>query len=181
MERVFGDFPWVLRTQLPELTSERERVKAIVLSEFETWTPAEQQYSFPIGSKDDFFERLYEGFFKVCAGTFEPFTLHRESQRKCFAYVQNHVRGTSVWHDHLATSTINGVYYLAAPGGAGELWFLFREHLLKATPQEGWLYLFPRWLLHKPVAQQSPFFRISLNVELITNECPIALDGGARW
>ena len=181
MERVFGDFPWVLRTHLPELLVERDRIKDVVLSEFNAWTPAEQQYSFPICSHDTFFDRLYDGFSEVCAHTFEPFTLHHESRRQCFAYVQNNIQGSSVWHDHLATSTINGVYYLAAPSRAGELWFLFREHLLKTMPQEGWLYIFPRWLLHKPVAQQSPFFRISLNVEMITNECPIAVDGGARW
>ncbi len=181
MERVFGDFPWVLRTPLPELTAERDRVKAIVLSEFQSWTPPAEQYSFPIRSADPFFEQLYGRFEEVCARSFEPFTLHSDSKRRCFAYVQNNARGASVWHDHLQTSTINGVYYLSVPDTTGQLWFLFREHLMKTTPQQGWLYLFPRWLLHKPVAQQAPFYRVSLNVELITNECPIARDGGARW
>ena len=181
MERVFGDFPWVLRTPLPELGPERDRVKAIVLSEFQAWAPPKDEYSFSIRSADNFFEQLYGQFFQACVAEFEPFTLHVESRRQCFAYVQNNLRGSSVWHDHLATSTINGVYYLTVPDAAGQLWFLFREHLLKTTPEEGWLYLFPRWLLHKPVAQLAPFYRISLNVELITNECPILREGGARW
>ena len=181
MERVFGDFPWVLRTPLPELTPERDRVKAIVVSEFQAWKPEKDQYSFRVHSADGFFDRLYERFFQASVAEFEPFTLHGQSQRQCFAYVQNNLRGSSVWHDHLTTSTINGVYYLTVPDTTGQLWFLFREHLLKTTPQEGWLYLFPRWLLHKPVAQRSPFYRISLNVELITNECPILREDGARW
>ena len=35
MERVFGDFPWVLRVPLPELAPLRDLAKAIVLSEFQ--------------------------------------------------------------------------------------------------------------------------------------------------
>ncbi len=181
MERVFGDFPWVVRTPLPQLAADRERTREVVLGEFRAWSAPKDQHSFPIRSPDETFERLYDAFMSACIQAFDPFTLHAASTRQCFAYVQNDVRGASVWHDHLTTSTINGVYYLSVPDSAGQLWFLFREHLLKTTPQEGWLYLFPRWLLHKPVAQTSPFFRISLNVELISNECPILRDGGARW
>ena len=181
MERVFGDFPWVLRTPLPELATERDRIKEIVLTEFRAWEFPGDQYSFPVRSVDGAFDRLYEGFLQACVDAFEPFTLHSDARRQCFAYVQNNLRGSSVWHDHLQTSTINGVYYLTVPDATGQLWFRFREHLLKTTPQEGWLYLFPRWLLHKPVAQQAPFYRISLNVELITHECPISREGGARW
>ena len=175
MERVFGNFPWVLRT------SERDLVKALVVSEFHSCTPRPDQYSFPIRSADAFFDRLYEAFAQACEATFEPFTLHPQSRRQCFAYVQNNARNASVWHDHLQTSTVNGVYYLSVPDASGQLWFQFRDGVLRTSPQEGWLYLFPRWLLHKPVAQSSPFYRVSLNVELISRECPIALDGGARW
>ena len=178
---MFGDFPYVLRTPLPELARHRDAAKALVLAEFQAWAPPEAQYSFPIRSQDAVFAALYDRFHAECEAAFEPFTLHADSKRSVFAYVQNHLRGASVWHDHLATSTINGVYYLSAPPASGQLWFLFRETLLKTSPQEGWLYLFPRWLLHKPVAQQAPFYRISLNVELITCECPIAREGGARW
>ena len=181
MERVFGNFPWVLRTQLPELAAHRERVKAIVLSEFAAWSPVKDQYSFPIQSQDEFFGLLHYKFLSECLFTFQPFTLHPSSRSTCFAYVQNHERGASVWHDHLLTSTINGVYYLYVPDAEGQLWFMFRETLLKVTPEEGWLYLFPRWLLHKPTPQRSPEHRISLNVELITNECPLARDDQARW
>jgi hypothetical protein len=181
MERVFGDFPWVLRTQLPELARHRDRVKQIVLSEYQAWDAPAQQYSFPIRSQDAFFGQLHYQFLSQCLFTFEPFTLHPTSRNATFAYVQNNERGASVWHDHLLTSTLNGVYYLSVPDTTGQLWFMFRETLLKATPEEGWLYLFPRWLLHKPVPQQSPDYRVSLNVELITNECPIMREGQARW
>ena len=178
---MFGDFPWVLRTPLPELARFKDQARASVLAEFQAWTAPKEQYSFAVRSEDAAFSALYDRFHAECERTFEPFTLHPQSQRQVFAYVQDNVRGASVWHDHLTTSTINGVYYLSAPPASGQLWFLFRETLLKTSPQEGWLYLFPRWLLHKPIPQQAPFHRISLNVELITNECPIARDGGARW
>ncbi|MGC1302599.1 MAG: hypothetical protein WA840_09515 [Caulobacteraceae bacterium] len=181
MERVFGDFPWVLRAPLPELAPERARVKDIVLAEFREWDAPKQQYSFPIRSYDPFFGQLYERFFAECLRTFQPFSLHVTSRRNCFAYVQNNASGASVWHDHLQTSTINGVYYLSVPDPSGQLWFMFREHVLKTTPEQGWLYLFPRWLLHKPVPQRSPDYRVSLNVELISNECPILRDEPCRW
>ena len=181
LERVFGDFPWVLRTTLPDLAINQAATKEIVLREFAAWTAPKDQFSFPIRSPDAAFGRLYDGFMSACVDGFDLFTLHPASTRQCFAYVQNNVRGASVWHDHLTTSTINGVYYLSVPDSTGQLWFMFREHVLTTTPQEGWLYLFPRWLMHKPVAQASPFYRISLNVELISNECPILRDGGARW
>lgn len=181
LERVFGDFPWVLRARLPELAAGRDHMKAMVLSEFAAWTPPKDQHSFLIRSQAPPFVQLYDSFLATCEAAFEPFSLHASSSRQCFAYVQNNMRGASVWHDHLATSTLNGVYYLSVPDAAGQLWFLFREHLLKTTPEEGWLYLFPRWLLHKPVPQPSPFFRISLNVELISNEYPISKADGARW
>jgi len=170
-----------LRTPLPELARHRDRVRDIVLAQFHAWEAPDQQYSFKIASQDDFFGLLHYKFFSECLFAFEPFTLHPTSQKSCFAYVQNNARWSSVWHDHLQTSTINGVYYLTAPDTEGQLWFMFRETLLKVTPEEGWLYLFPRWLLHKPVPQKSADYRISLNVELISNECPILRDGQARW
>lgn len=181
MEKVFGNFPWVLRTPLPELGAERDRVADIVLAEYAAWEPPKGQYSFKLSSQDDFFRRLYDRFAFECLRTFHPFTLHQTSSRQTWAYVQDDKRGSPVWHDHLLTSTINGVYYLCMPEGAGEIWFRFREKELKVTPEEGWLYLFPRWLLHKPAPQASPKTRISLNIEMITNECPIARDGAWRW
>jgi len=181
MELVFGKFPWVMRTPFPELAVDRDRVKQIVLAEFAAWHQPKGQYSFTLTSQDDFFRRLYDLFAFTCLGQFEPFTLHPTSRRSCWAYIQNNVRGTSVWHDHLLTSTINGVYYLTVPDATGQIWFRFRDKIMKTTPEEGWLYLFPRWLLHKPVPQKSPEHRICLNVEMITNECPISREGHWRW
>jgi hypothetical protein len=181
LEKVFGDFPWVVRTRLPELEPERDRVSAIVVAEFDAWTPPKGNYSFEVQSRDPFFARLYDRFMRECETYFEPFTLHPASKSACFSYVQNNARGTSIWHDHLHSSTVNGVYYLSVPDPMGALWFMFREQVIKTTPEEGWLYLFPRWLLHKPVAQRASAHRISLNVELISNECPISRDEGVRW
>jgi hypothetical protein len=49
------------------------------------------------------------------------------------------------------------------------------------TPDEGWLYVFPRWLAHRPMPQRSPAYRVSLNVELITHEHTIVRESGRRW
>ena len=181
MELASGTFPWIVRTPLASLWDDRDRVKTIVLSEFENWAAPKGQFSLPLASTDHFFSKLYDLFALQCLQYFQPFTLHQQSKRQCWAYVQDNRRQASVWHDHLLTSTINGVYYLAVPDPEGQIWFRFREQEIKVTPQEGWLYLFPRWLLHKPVEQTSAEPRISLNIEMITNEYPIARNGLYRW
>lgn len=181
MELVIGKFPWIVRTPLSRLWDERDRIKDIVLAEHAQWRAPEGQYSFTVESDDPFFRKLYDLFALECMQYFQPFTLHEQSKRKCWAYVQNDARSSPVWHDHLMTSTINGVYYLTVPDPDGQIWFRFRDDVMKVTPEEGWLYLFPRWLLHKPVPQASSEARISLNVEMITREYPIARDTLYRW
>jgi hypothetical protein len=181
MELVFDDFPWVVRGELPTLTRWRDDAVETILREYSQWEAPAGQYNFPIASEDAFFQRLYDEFFIECLSYFEPFTIHPTNKRQSWAYVQNDAHASPVWHDHLLTATINGVYYLAVPDPSGELWFRHRDTVRKITPEEGQLYLFPRWLLHKPTAQTSHEYRISVNVELITNECPIARDGHWRW
>ncbi len=181
MERVFKNFPFVTRTRAADLTRHHERVRPIVLAEHAAWTAPEGQYSFPIQSPDPFFTQLYERFGFACLSAFEPFTLHASSRRHCWAFVQKSGEERAIWHDHILTSTIVGVYYLCAPGEGGALGFRYREQEFQMRPEEGWIYLFPRWLLHKPMPQRTPEHRISLNVEMITRECPLAREGGWRW
>lgn len=181
MELVCETFPFLVRTRLPELSAHHERARAIVLDENATRIKIPGHYSFPVRSQDEFFVLLYNRFEAACASHFQPFTVHPQSRRQVFAYVQNNASPPGVWHDHLQTATVNGVYYLAVPGNGGELRFRYADEEFDAVPEVGWLYLFPRWLFHRPLPQRSPDYRISLNIEIITHEHLISREGNWRW
>ena len=181
MELERDDFPWLVRQALPELHGHREAALAAVLAEFAAWVPTPGLHNFRVASDHPFFDRLYDAFLRACAVYFEPYTLHPESSRACWAYVQNRDRKSPFWHHHLATSTINGVYYLAVPDPSCQIWFRDLDRIVEVTPLEGHLYVFPRWLVHRPQPQASPEYRVSLNVEIITREVPIVRASGLRW
>lgn len=181
MEQVISDFPWLVGAPLPELVDDRAPALAAVLEQYATWQQPEYEYNFPVRSPLPFFTTLYDRFVEACESYFEPFTVHPHSSRRCWAYVQNRDRHAPVWHDHLASCTINGVYYLRVPDPTGELWLRRLERVYRVRPEEGWLYLFPRWLEHKPAPQQALEHRVSLNIELITREYPIVRATQLRW
>jgi len=181
MELVRDDFPWLVQKAVPELHEQKEAALAAVLAEFAAWVPTPTLHNFRVASDHPFFGRLYDAFLRACADYFEPYTLHAESSRACWAYVQNRDRKSPIWHDHLATSTINGVYYLAVPDPSGQICFRHLDRVVEVTPLEGHLYAFPRWLAHRPQPQASLAYRVSLNVEIITREYPIVRATGLRW
>jgi hypothetical protein len=182
MKRTFDKFPWIVEAPVPELARYKDAAAAAILQEYAVWKPKPKQYSFPVQSDHEFFRRLYDRFFLACFSYFEPFTVHQANTRQCWTYVQNSERASPVWHDHLLTSTINGVYYLSVPDPTGgQIWFNYLDRIWKVSPKEGYLYLFPRWLAHRPTPQASDQHRISVNVELLTNECPRARPDGFPW
>jgi hypothetical protein len=179
MEQVFQDFPFVVRTRLAELDAEAPAAVSAVLEEHARWVPPPHIHNFPVASRLPFFGRLYDAFLAACREHFEPFTLDLENDRQVWAYVQNEERHSPFWHDHLASSTINGVYYLAVPGG--ELCLKHLEREWRLLPEQGWLYVFPRWLAHRPAPQSGAAWRISLNVEILSVENPRSRQHPLRW
>ena len=181
MERVFEDFPYLTHAAVPELSRFREEVSDALVREHAAWVPqGSGSHNFRTSSDHPFFERLYSRFYFECLAWFERFTVHPDNHRAAYVYVQTATRGSPHWHDHLRTSSISGVYYLAVPDPRGEIWFRRRDRIRKVSPKEGHLYLFPRWLPHKPMPQEAHEHRISINVELLTIEIPVARDG-TRW
>lgn len=181
MEQVLPDFPYVVRARLGDLDEHKAEALRLVLSQHASWSPPEGEHNFHVRSEHPFFSLLYDRLLATCAAYFLPLTAHPSSSRRCWAYVQTSEVFSPVWHDHLNTSTVNGVYYLSVPDPEGQIWFQHLERVFRVTPEEGFLYLFPRWLAHKPVAQSSRSHRVSLNIELITNEYPIVRETGLRW
>lgn len=171
---------WVLEEPLPELDGQTAAACEAVLAELAEWTSDGDAHNFEIRSQLPFFRTLYDRFLAICRDRFEPFALRADNSRACWAYVQNRERFASVWHDHTRTASINGVYYLAVPDPTGAIRFQLDGHEWELAPNQGSLYVFPCWLVHKPMPQASDAWRISINVEVRTAAPPVQR-GGRRW
>lgn len=181
MEQVLPEFPYVVRTRLPELDPLKAEALALVLSQYAAWSKPPDEHNFLVRSEHPFWGALYDRLLAACEAYFWPLTPHPTSTRRCWAYVQSCDVASPVWHDHLNTSTVNGVYYLSVPDPRGQIWFQHLERIFRVTPEEGYLYIFPRWLAHKPIPQQERQHRVSLNIELISCEYPTVRATGLRW
>ena len=115
-----------------------------------------------------FFSHLYEKYKKLCHKLFGNFHITPQNKTTCWCYRSNVNDSKSVWHNHLCSSTINGVYYYQVEGDG-----IFFERYGKEfhyVPQQGELLIFPNDLDHKPDVATSETRRYSLNMELITQE-----------
>jgi hypothetical protein len=174
-------FPWVLEQPLHHLDAQAPAAREAVLAEHAAWQAPADGHNFAICSRLPFFASLYAAFLAACEEVFAPFTLRTNNAAACWAYVQNRERFASVWHDHTRTCSINGVYYLAVPDPAGAIRFKIGRDEWELEPREGSLYLFPRWLVHRPMPQTADAWRISINVEVLTNEQPTTRSGRSWW
>ena len=91
----------------------------------------------------------------------------------CWCYRSNVNDSESVWHNHLDTSTINGVYYYQVEGDG--IFFERNGKELHYIPQQGELLIFPNDLNHKPAKTTSENWRYSINMEIKTEESASSL------
>ena len=103
------------------------------------------------------------------------------SEIKTWIYVQNNQYYNSVWHNHVTTSTINAVYYINPPEIGGELELTMNAQSYKFKPQINYLYLFPYWMERRPVVQESPDWRISVNIEYLCEQRAKVKETGILW
>ena len=126
-------------------------------------------YSFPL--YDDhisFFSHLYEKYKKLCYELFGNFNITPQNKTTCWCYRSNVNDSQSVWHNHLCSSTINGVYYYQVEGDG--ITFTHKGKEFHHVPQQGELLIFPNDLFHKPDIATSDNWRYSINMELMTQE-----------
>ena len=88
-------------------------------------------------------------------------------------YLQNNRHSANLWHDHVLTSTINAVIYFNLPKSGGGFEFNYQGDISQLKPQEDKIYLFPYWLLHRPLPQEDEDYRICINLEYLCQARPM--------
>ena len=129
----------------------------------------EYGYNFPLViDETSFFSTLYEEYKALCYELFGRFHITSKNKPTCWCYRSNKNDFKSGWHNHLATSTINGVYYYQVEGDG----INFERHgqTFYYEPQQGELLIFPNDLNHKPEKATSENWRYSINMEILTEE-----------
>ena len=98
-----------------------------------------------------------------------------------WVYAQNNRHGNHVWHNHANTSSVNAVYYIDPPAELGGLQLSLsgRDHTIK--PETNKLYLFPYWMEHRPLPQESRDWRVSINLEYLCLQRPIYKKLDVLW
>ena len=91
------------------------------------------------------------------------------------------------YHNHIHHPfAICGVFYTNLPDEGGEFSFYHPPHIPQKSPiiikpKINKLYLFPPWLYHATLQQQTPTPRISLNIGYISNSKAILKDYNIIW
>lgn len=139
---------------------------------------SKQEINFVISEDpNNFFGTLYSEFTCILEKIFGTLTYLESNSPKCYCYVTNNQGyGSNVYHDHLETSTLNGVYYLNVPENtpinSGSISFNYRGRCVSYKPHNYDLLLFPNYLEHKINFSNHAENRISVNMEVLCEEDP---------
>ena len=100
------------------------------------------------------------------------------------AYYQSSSDNRSIWHSHIDVSTILATIYInptkEGEGGELELFHPF-EGPMKIQPEKDQIYVFPSWMLHRPLPQTREEPRICLNWGYVSSMRPIHKLTADRW
>lgn len=104
-------------------------------------------------------------------------------QNELNIYRQNNKSGQNVFHNHvLAGGGIAATLYSSIPRFGGELEvFLPPNEPISIKPELDKVYIFPNWLLHRPMRQDSESVRICFNWGYVSRISPIHLLSKDRW
>jgi len=108
---------------------------------------------------------------------------------KPWIYVQNNKHTLNQWHNHINSATLNATLYLDPPKDGGELCFIYPDNLqeniedtyIKIKPEENKLYVFPSWIMHKPLPQKDKKYRVCINLEWYCKQRPISKESFKVW
>jgi len=116
-----------------------------------------------------FFQNLYDTFFKKCCEVFGEFTISPKNKKSIWCYLTDCDSKESFFHDHVNTSTINGVYYYKLNEN-DSISFLENNEETVYFPDVTELIIFPNTLLHRPNTPKVKSYRCSFNIEITTQE-----------
>ena len=157
---------------------QRRKINASLEKNHMDWLTREDRdykiFNFPLKLDHTlFFQEVHEKFLELCREYFGDFKI-LEDKKYPYCYRSKRDDFRSVLHDHVATSTVSGVYYYQIKGKDG---IVFKDNksreyiqLREYNPQQGELLLFPSNLVHKPVVTKSRGIRYSFNLEIQTEE-----------
>ena len=156
------------------------RINRCIERNYKSHPPTSNTYNFPLKFDDTtFFSKLYNEFLVSCTQIFGNFTCvsgnndplwSNRNKAIPWCYRSHRKDCTCIWHNHLYTSTINGVYYHQIDGDG--ISFQRNGKKYSYTPDQGELLIFPSYLDHLPHMVKSKKIRYSINVEIRTEESP---------
>ena len=168
----FTDNPYLLATKINIVETQRKRMIDCVLSQKDI-AKYHGGYTFEIMDPYNDFAELYNIFVELARQVFENFRFSVKQKNWCWANVYNSSNNKTNMHNHVNTSTINGVFYLhvpTLPDGEGGLQITNNGVVDTFYPETGDLLIMPSWMLHQPCNHSSEEYRISINMEINTIE-----------
>lgn len=172
MNKIYDAFPVFLIENFYNIDSlNKEELIQSILKNRRLFSNIELGYNFKIKSDyKSFFNKLYKKFYDLCRKNF-IFTPIKKSSNTCWAYVSDKNDFKEVWHNHLNTSTINGVYYLNIPeNDYVTIDFELNGNFYTRKVNNYDLIIFPNYLNHKPNRCYKDGHRISINMEITCKE-----------
>jgi len=124
-------------------------------------------FNYKVNSKHK--EYLYNIFIEYALNNLNKFTL-KNKDFNIWCYYSDNTFDKSVWHNHINTSTINGVLYLQLPKENGGIDFIKNNIILNIKPRMYDFIMFPNYLNHLPYPSTTEEKRLSINLELRCNE-----------
>ena len=127
------------------------------------------EYSVPIMTE---FEKIVQREFDIGENI--------KAEKLPYVYCQTDKIFVSEYHNHINSSTINAVTYIDLPQEGGELEVeCCGLHTIKVY--ENYLYLFPGWMIHRPLPQKDTSWRICVNLEYVSNDSAYCKSTKTKW
>ena len=172
MNKLFynAEFPKILETTYVVDNATRARMIDTVLSQKDT-ANYHGGYTFHVQDQFGDFELLYNFFFNTVINLFGNVKLSPIHKAWCWANVYNKDNFKTNAHNHIHTSSVNGIYYLKMPDDidsdeGGLNLHLSDSKVIQFQPDEGDLLIMPNYAVHEPLFHSGSDYRIAVNMEI---------------
>ena len=121
-------------------------------------------------------DNLYNKFLERTQEILGPLNIHWDHPKQnkfCWLYTANKSHYKGGIHQHLTSSTINGVYYFSVPhnkdydDSAISFYDNHQNEIWTYKPRELDLIIMPNYLHHQPLPCNNDSYRFSINMEIV--------------